>query len=113
MQLGTIASEVAWDAVPSSLPELPASSGHPPIRVTSIAQREFAGTFEFAGGDTLTIAPDSGGLGARFSGNGRIYFDKARQYRLIPTGQDLFLVDAPAQNVSASIGRRNALLVLP
>lgn len=99
LQLGTIASEVAWDAVLSSLPELPPSGGHTSIRVTSLALREFAGAFEFPGGGTLTVAPDSGGLSASFSGNGRIYFDKARRYRLIPIGQDFFLVDAPAQDV--------------
>jgi 6-aminohexanoate-oligomer endohydrolase len=99
LQLGAIASEVAWDAVLSSLPEVPASSEHPPIRVTSPALREFTGAFEFPGGGTLTVVPDSGGLAASLSGNGRIYFDKARPYRLIPIGQDLFLIDAPAQDV--------------
>jgi hypothetical protein len=98
LQLGAIASEVAWDAVLSSLPEVPASN-HTPIRVTSPALREFTGAFEFPGGGTLTVVPDSGGLAASLSGNGRIYFDKARPYRLIPIGQDLFLIDAPAQDV--------------
>ena len=99
LQLGAIASEVAWDAVLSSLPELPASSEHTLIRVTPPALREFTGAFEFPGGGTLTVVPDSGGLAANFAGNGRIYFDKARPYRLIPIGQDLFLIDAPAQDV--------------
>jgi len=99
LQLGSIASEVAWDAVLSSMPDLPATRGRTPIRLAATAQREFTGTFGFPGGGSLTVAPDSGGLGATFSGSGRIYFENARVYRLIPIGQDLFLVDAPAQDV--------------
>jgi L-aminopeptidase/D-esterase-like protein len=100
-QLGTLASELAWDAVLSSLPDLPPPRGPGPAQIplTSLAQLEFTGTYAFPDGGTLTVAPDSGGLTATFSGNGRIYFDQARLYRLTPIGPDLVLVDAPAQDV--------------
>jgi L-aminopeptidase/D-esterase-like protein len=99
MQLATVASEVAWDAVISSVPELPASGVHTPMRVSSDALHEYGGRFAFPGGGVLTVAPDTGGLATQFSGNGGIYFDVNRRYRLIPIERDVFLVDAPAQDV--------------
>ena len=99
MDLGSIASEVAWDAVLSSVPELPTPAGRTPLRITTAALQAFAGEFEFPGQGTLAVAADSGGLAATFSGIGRIYFDKGRRYSLVPIGEDLFLIDAPARDV--------------
>jgi len=38
-------------------------------------------------------------LTAKFKGNGRIYFDENKEYRLKPATNGLFIIDAPAQDV--------------
>ena len=99
MELGIVASDVAWDAVLSSVPDLPASRSRTPLQLSANAQREFAGVFEFPGGGRLSVSTDSGRMEAKFTGNGRMYFDADRRYRLVPVDQDLFLVDARAEDV--------------
>jgi len=97
--LGAVASELAWDAVLESVPELTEAPRRDPVQLTRERQRELEGAYEFPGGGILTVAAGSGRLGARFQGNGRIYFDAGRLYGLLPLGPDLFLVDTPAQDV--------------
>jgi L-aminopeptidase/D-esterase-like protein len=101
MALAAVASEVAWDAVLSSLPELPprpllSTSATPsdPVRLG-----ELAGTFEFPGGGALSVGRDGEALVARFVGRGRIYFEENRLYRLLPAGPDRFLVEGPGGDV--------------
>jgi len=98
-RLALIGSEVAWDAVLTSLPELP----EPPLK-TSLeldvnAQHEFEGAFVFAGGGTLSVAVESGRLSARFSGRSQMYFDDGRLYGLLPVRRDVFIIDSPGQDV--------------
>ena len=99
IELGALASEVAWDAVLASAPELPGPVSTTPARLTAGGAAELAGSFEFPGGGVLTVSVDSAGPSAVFTGRGRIYFDEGRRYRLAPIGPDLVLVDAPAEDV--------------
>jgi L-aminopeptidase/D-esterase-like protein len=96
--LGVAASEIAWDAVLSSVPDLPESTANPvPLAPGSL--REAVGAFEFDGGGILTLAAQADHLTARFTGNGRIYFDDGRRYSLIPVGRDRFLVEGPSRDL--------------
>lgn len=98
VDLGVLASEVAWDAVLSSVPTLP----NPPSTAArprdSSRLRDYAGEYEFPGGGLLVIRTDGTTASATFSGNGRIYFDGDRSYELIPAESDLFIVDGPARD---------------
>jgi hypothetical protein len=97
IDLTTIASEVAWDAILASVPELPA----PPARTAGSARSlgGLPGEYLFPGGGKFTVATAGQGLEATFTGNGRIYFTAGRRYPLVPAGDDLFVVDGPGDDV--------------
>lgn len=97
--LGVIASELAWDAVLSSVPELPAAAT--PLRTQPDAERlrRYAGTYELHGGNELRVSVEAGSLNVVLNGNGRIYFDRDRTYRLTAAEGGLFIIDSPARDV--------------
>ena len=99
MDLGVVASELAWDAILSSVPELPTAPQSPAPGLAKKHLQVLAGTYEFPGGGRLTVQQQQGGLVARFAGDGRSYFDEGRAYRLMPAGGTSFIVDAPARDV--------------
>lgn len=99
MDLGVIASELAWDAVLSSVPELPAPPALLDAQPASGVLRRFVGTYEFHGGSRLTVMEDAGALSARLEGNGRIYFDAGRAYRLTAAKDGLFIIESAARDV--------------
>jgi hypothetical protein len=57
------------------------------------------GVYYFYGGGQLTISENNNGLAAKFKGNGRIYFDENKEYRLKPATNGLFIIDAPSKDV--------------
>lgn len=114
--LGAIASELAWDAVLASVPAVPPSVPRVAARLAPATLAEFAGSYQFPGGGILTVVADSAGLSAGFTGNGRIYFEANRRYRLVPIGPDLVAVEAPAGDVlrfDRESGRVTGLTVDP
>src|SRR5205823_1172417 len=60
--LGVAASEVAWDAILSSAPELDPPNTRPPARVDASVLDRHAGTYEFAPGARATIARNGDAL---------------------------------------------------
>jgi len=99
MDLGVVASELAWDAILSSVPDLPPAPASPVPGLAAKHLQVLAGTYEFPGGGRLTVQRQADGLAARFAGDGRAYFDDGRTYALIPAGGTSFIVDAPARDV--------------
>ena len=99
IQLGAIASELAWDAVLNSAPVLAGASPRTPTTVSAERLAESVGTFAFHGGGTLSVSAGATGLEARFTGDGRMYFAADRTYRLVPIGEDVFVLDGPAEDV--------------
>ncbi len=99
MELGVIASEVAWDAVLASVPDVPAPPTPAPRMLTANELHDLAGVYAFANSGTLAVASEVGQLVATFTGKGRMYFAAGRRYRLIPAGTDRFIVDARAADV--------------
>ncbi len=99
VELGVAATELAWDAVLSAVPELPAL----PKPLASPPDPEelgrYAGAYTFPGGGTLTVALDAHGLVGRFAGQGRMYFRDGGSYRLTPAEHELFLVEGRAHDV--------------
>ena len=99
INLAVAASELAWDAVLNSVPQLPDK----PIMIESKqglkAYKKHIGQYEFYGGGVLQVDVDEIGLWAKFLGDGKIYFDENRTYRIQPAENGLFIVDAPAQDI--------------
>ncbi len=99
IDLAVVASELAWDAVLNSVPQL---RNKPSIIISKEipkSYKNYIGEYEFYGGGVLLIDVDEIGLWAQFKGDGKIYFDEKRVYRLKPTDNGQFIIDAPAQDV--------------
>jgi L-aminopeptidase/D-esterase-like protein len=99
MDLSVLASELAWDAVLSSVPDVPRPPAPARTQPAGDALRRYVGSYRFYGGGDLAISLEAGALSGRFVGNGRIYFDKDRAYRITPADQGLFVVESPARDV--------------
>ncbi len=99
VDLGVIASEMAWDAVLSSVPALPALPSPSDYLPSPAVLAEYAGEYEFYGANYLNVKAAGDHLAVTMKGNGRIYFASDTPYSLIPAGKDLFLVDGPAKDV--------------
>lgn len=101
VDLGVVASELAWDAVLSSVPELsplPAVSGESLPRDLLAG---YAGTYEFADGGRLEVAIDRGSVTATFSKGlveQNLYFDEGVSYGLSPAGERLFIIEGAARD---------------
>jgi L-aminopeptidase/D-esterase-like protein len=114
--LGVVASELAWDAVLRSVPELPPPPALLNEQPAGEALRRFAGTYVFHGGNELTVRVNADQLTATMKGNGRIYFDAGRTYRLLPAANGDFVINAPAQDVlrfAVTEGRVTGLILNP
>lgn len=99
IDLGVVASELAWDAVLNSIPDLPAG---PDATVDSFdleAVSGIVGMYQFPGDSRLSIEVDDSGLFARFEGGVNVYFSSGETYRLLPLAKGEFIVDGPAKDV--------------
>ena len=99
LDLGVIASELAWDAILSSVPSVPDAPVFSKMKPTADELKKYVGTYEFFGGNKLTIGVEQANLTATFKGNGRIYFDNDRKYQLSPAQNGLFVIDSAARDV--------------
>lgn len=117
MDLSVIASELAWDAILSSVPQLPAEPTPLGTQPRNDQLRRYSGTYELYGGNELSVSVEGGFLNASLKkGNGRIYFDKDRKYRLVPAASGQFIVESPARDVvrfEESAGRVTGLILNP
>ncbi len=99
MALTVAASELAWDAVLNSVPNVP----EPPKPLKTSTSRQvlepFVGIYEFYGGFSLDVFLDSNQLKAKCNKNAGIYFNKDQIYRLIPASDGQFIIETPAKDV--------------
>jgi L-aminopeptidase/D-esterase-like protein len=94
--LAVVASELAWDAILASVPDLPAvpvETASPSIELDSVV-----GDYEFNGPAMLAIRIEGGKLVARYGGASQMYFSEP-VLELKPAEGDLFIVDGPARDV--------------
>lgn len=116
VDLGVLASELAWDAILSSIPDIPAVPAPLAAQPNADKLSKYSGTYEFHGGTELTVTVEAGFLNAVIKGNGRIYFDKDRKYRLTMARDGLFIIESPARDVvrfEESGGRITGLTLNP
>src|SRR5687768_1003609 len=82
--LGVIASEVAWDAVLSSVPQLDPSSDGAVSKVDELTLDRFVGRYEFAPGVTGTVTRDGDQLHIE-SSKGSLYLPEKQRVAIDPT----------------------------
>lgn len=99
IDLSFAASELAWDAILNSVPQVPIQSKVTESITKSKSLKPYMGIYNFYGGGQLTVSDNNGVLIAKFKGNGRIYFDENKEYQLKPYDIGLFIIDAPAKDV--------------
>jgi hypothetical protein len=114
--LNVIASELAWDAILSSVPDIPAAPTASVVQPGASQLRRYEGTYELHGGSQLVIALQEGMLNAQIRGNGRIFFDNDRNYQLTAADNGVFIIESPARDVirfDEVAGRVNGLTLNP
>lgn len=99
LDLGVIASELAWDAILSSVPSVPDAPAAVKIRPSADELQKYVGTYEFYGGSELSVRVEGASLTATFKGSGRIYFDNDRKYQITPAQDGLFIIESAARDV--------------
>lgn len=97
--LGAVASEAAWDAVLSSVPEAPARAERPVSLSPEMTER-YVGTYELAPGVRLTVSRgDAAQLVAEATGNRDVYsFKKKTRYELVPVSPREFISTNPRRD---------------
>lgn len=99
VDLGVIASELAWDAVLASVPQVPERPRPLISKPRPGTLQKLAGSYEFYGGGKLVFSTQDDSLSAKFDGNGRIYFDKDKAYPVSPAENGFFLIESPGREV--------------
>ncbi len=80
LDLSTIASETAWDAVLASVPQQDPVRPIAPIRVPASDLDSVIGTYEFPSGTRVVVARDGDQLHTTVVGSGGIFFSPEGQY---------------------------------
>ncbi|HEX8412006.1 MAG TPA: P1 family peptidase, partial [Thermoanaerobaculia bacterium] len=92
--LGVVASEVAWDAILSSIPQFDRPGNTLVLRVAESRLQRFAATYEFAPGATATVTREGGQLFFGAS-KGSIYFPEKQRFEIDPVGPWDFVMRNP------------------
>lgn len=92
MDLSTIASEVAWDAILASVPPRDPVGPVKPIRLSMSALDEVAGRYEFPSGATVEVKRDGEQLRTTLVGSGGIFFSPSGN-TLVPVATREFLIE--------------------
>lgn len=80
MDLSTIASEVAWDAILASVPPQDPASPTLPIQVSQVELDKLVGTYEFPSGARVTLRRDGTHLRTTLKGMGGLFFQRAETF---------------------------------
>jgi 6-aminohexanoate-oligomer endohydrolase len=94
MELSTIASEVAWDAILASVPQQDPARPTAPIQASLAELDSLIGTYEFPSGARVTIGRDGARLRTSLTGMGGLFFGEAGN-RLVPVAPREFLIEGP------------------
>jgi L-aminopeptidase/D-esterase-like protein len=92
VDLGLIASEVAWDAVLSSLPELPRAAASPAPQ-SAASLDAFVGTYSLSPNARFVVSRSGNRLLIQAPESGGIYLRKAEPRALLPISASEFMID--------------------
>ena len=90
--LGTLASEAAWDAVLASVPVLPDRRPTTPITVSAALLDSYAGSYEFAPGVIGVVRRNESGLDIKVTGYDTLYLPAGQAVRLVAVAADEFVL---------------------
>jgi L-aminopeptidase/D-esterase-like protein len=93
--LGTLASEVAWDAILASAPELPAAPPRVDSALTAAVSDTYAGRYEFAPGVIAEVRHAAAGLEIEVTGQESAYLPVDHWVSLRAVGTDEFELGTP------------------
>lgn len=94
MDLSTIASEVAWDAILASVPPQDPARPTVPIQVSLAELDRLAGTYEFPSGARVMVKRDGARLRTILTGMGGLFFGKDGNF-LVPVAPREYLIEGP------------------
>lgn len=94
LDLSSIASEVAWDAILASVPPQDSVRPTTPIHVAESELDAMAGSYEFPSGALLTVRREDDQLRTTITGSGGMFFVGTGN-TLVPVAAREFLVDGP------------------
>jgi L-aminopeptidase/D-esterase-like protein len=115
MDLSTIASEVAWDAILASVPPQDSAPPTTPIQVPLRDLDRLAGTYEFASGARISVRRDGAQLRTTLTGMGGLFFAENGN-QLVPVAPGEFLIVGPRNDVirfESNRGRVTAMTLNP
>ena len=94
-ELGTLASEVAWDAILASAPELPATPPRADIALTAALSNAYVGRYEFAPGVNAEVRHAGADLEMDITGQDSAYLPVGQWVPLRAVGTDEFELGTP------------------
>lgn len=115
MDLSTIASEVAWDAILASVPPQDPMGPTARIKVSSADLDRLAGVYEFPSGARVTVKRDGTRLRTTLTGMGGLFFAEGGNL-LTPVAQQEFLIEGPRGDrvrFDTNRGRMTAMTLNP
>jgi L-aminopeptidase/D-esterase-like protein len=95
LDLGTLASETAWDAILASAPVLPAGQPRANVVLSSAAVAASVGRYEFAPGAVADVRRGGAGLEIEVTGRSSLYLPADQWVPLLPVGKDEFELATP------------------
>jgi L-aminopeptidase/D-esterase-like protein len=93
VDLGVVASEVAWDAVLASVPPLPPAGPKTPIAVLTAELDRYSGTYEFVPGTRAIVARGPAGLTIQLDDHESVYLPRKKAVPLLAVAPDEFLIE--------------------
>lgn len=94
MDLSTIASEVAWDAILASVPPQDPEQPNALTHVSPADLDRLVGTYEFPSGARVSVVRNGAQLQTALKGMGGLFFSNEGN-SLVPVGPQEFLIDGP------------------
>ncbi len=115
MDLSTIASEVAWDAILASVPPQDPEQPIAPTQVSPADLDRLVGTYEFPSGARVSVVRNGAQLQTKLTGMGGLFFSNEGNF-LVPVGPREFLIDGPRGDRLRFVsgrGRSTAMVLNP
>jgi len=93
VDLGVVASEVAWDAVLASVPPLAPAGPETPINVPAGDLDRYTGTYEFVPGTRAVVARGPNGLTIQLDDHQSLYLPRNKAVGLVAVAPHEFLIE--------------------
>jgi hypothetical protein len=93
-----VASELAWDAILSTVPELPEPPKPAQMLSSQADLQKYVGDYEFTDFSRVSIKIEDGSLVIMHGGMNQVYFWEPK-HRLVEAEDGSFIIDLPSKDV--------------